>query len=1091
MAGAVAGQAQRNIEMSAADSEEQQQQQQQHHLQSSALITNRLQDTTTTDSGPLHHQLNHEIGYVDGVVPASTQNHGSTAATATSTTNATTTTTNNKYSNNSPTASSTPINASSISQTMPASPTTVLTSVGASGIANNNNNNNINNNNSIHHQQQPLTPTSIRQQATNGNTEPARPTTPTNTTAPLKPYKQDNKNIHRTTPMTTDAKTAINNNNNSTFSNDQQTHLQKPETTAVVPDQQQQSFNQARTASKIGSGAKFSSPISSPTSTNVASVAANATAISSATATPSPATPTNQATPSNAPLSTTAAKSALTNNNSTNISSNSTTTSTTGNNPSSIVSSNPSARQQHHHHNNQQLPPNSPIIPIVMPSYHHHTNTSSGVPSSVSNSSSRHRSQHYPLNNSDNFLGRYRLIKTIGKGNFAKVKLAKHIPTMKEVAIKIIDKLALNPSSLKKLFREVTIMKMLDHPNIVKLYEVIDSQRTLYLVMEYASGGEVFDYLVAHGRMREKEARAKFRQIVSAVQYCHQKQIIHRDLKAENLLLDSEMNIKIADFGFSNEFVPGQTLDTFCGSPPYAAPELFKGLRYEGPEVDIWSLGVILYTLVSGTLPFDGNNLKELRERVLRGKYRIPFYMSTDCENLLKKFLVLNPLKRASLETIMKDKWMNVGYEDDELKPFVEPKQNLEDPVRFQTLFRMGYSIEEIQDSLGNRKYDEVMANYLLLGQSNGTSYEQNDYRSSSSLSLRDRFCRTANNDAQQSIANNSNSSSSSASHQSRVRVQRSASAATRPGAVRVRPLNNTSNAQPVNNNSNNSRAINDGLQTRAGDMYLGRINAGNNPTAAINTASTSENETGQRGVTANSNNNNIIISGHGQVADKVQRSASNASKAGPLKLRPLVSINSPHTPASNNINNQVNSRNGNENLSSRVGDLSIGRGSGASSGGNNNANSTSTNLTSDNEGQQSITNSSNTSTCHQTHDKIQRNSTISKLGAVKIRPLVSNLSSTQQANANSTTSRAVNDSLSTRIGDLSLGRSSGASAAMSMNSTANNDSISLQDSKRPPSPSKKLSSSTSPYAPIVSIDCSNRTSKSPSHIPSSRQNAR
>lgn len=129
-------------------------------------------------------------------------------------------------------------------------------------------------------------------------------------------------------------------------------------------------------------------------------------------------------------------------------------------------------------------------------------------------------------------------------------------------------------------------MKMLDHPNIVKLYQVIETEKTLYLVMEYASGGEVFDYLVSHGRMKEKEARAKFRQIVSAVQYCHQKRIIHRDLKAENLLLDSEMNIKIADFGFSNEFQPGEKLDTFCGSPPYAAPELFQGKKYDGPEVD-------------------------------------------------------------------------------------------------------------------------------------------------------------------------------------------------------------------------------------------------------------------------------------------------------------------------------------------------------------------------------------------------------------------------------------------------------------------------------------------------------------------------
>ncbi|KAK7130998.1 hypothetical protein R3I94_016209 [Phoxinus phoxinus] len=332
-----------------------------------------------------------------------------------------------------------------------------------------------------------------------------------------------------------------------------------------------------------------------------------------------------------------------------------------------------------------------------------------------------------PLSTTDEqpHIGCYRLLKTIGKGNFAKVKLAKHVLTGKEVAVKIIDKTQLNSSSLQKLFREVRIMKVLNHPNIVKLFEVIETEKTLYLVMEYASGGEVFDYLVAHGRMKEKEARAKFRQIVSAVQYCHQKCIVHRDLKAENLLLDADMNIKIADFGFSNEFTLGNKLDTFCGSPPYAAPELFQGKKYDGPEVDVWSLGVILYTLVSGSLPFDGQNLKELRERVLRGKYRIPFYMSTDCENLLKKFLILNPTKRGSLEQIMKDRWMNVGHEDDEMKPYIEPQPDYKDPKRTDIMLRMGYSLEEIQDSLINQKYNDVMATYLLLDYRNSELDEQ------------------------------------------------------------------------------------------------------------------------------------------------------------------------------------------------------------------------------------------------------------------------------------------------------------------------------------------------------------------------------
>ncbi|XP_054651511.1 MAP/microtubule affinity-regulating kinase 3a isoform X14 [Dunckerocampus dactyliophorus] len=361
-----------------------------------------------------------------------------------------------------------------------------------------------------------------------------------------------------------------------------------------------------------------------------------------------------------------------------------------------------------------------------------HSNGRQEVSSRSSRSGVRTRSSEEPQ---QPHVGNYRLLKTIGKGNFAKVKLARHILTGREVAIKIIDKTQLNPNSLQKLFREVRIMKILNHPNIVKLFEVIETERTLYLVMEYASGGEVFDYLVAHGRMKEKEARAKFRQIVSAVQYCHQKHIVHRDLKAENLLLDADMNIKIADFGFSNEFTLGNKLDTFCGSPPYAAPELFQGKKYDGPEVDVWSLGVILYTLVSGSLPFDGQNLKELRERVLRGKYRIPFYMSTDCENLLKRFLVLNPAKRGTLEQIMKDRWINAGFEEDELKPYVEPELDITDQKRIDVMVGMGYNLDEIQDSLAKMKYDEITATYLLLGRK-ASELEPSDSASSSNLSL-------------------------------------------------------------------------------------------------------------------------------------------------------------------------------------------------------------------------------------------------------------------------------------------------------------------------------------------------------------------
>uniref|UniRef100_A0A673LKH3 non-specific serine/threonine protein kinase n=1 Tax=Sinocyclocheilus rhinocerous TaxID=307959 RepID=A0A673LKH3_9TELE len=358
-------------------------------------------------------------------------------------------------------------------------------------------------------------------------------------------------------------------------------------------------------------------------------------------------------------------------------------------------------------------------------------------------SSGRNRNSSSGLDDVHPLIGNYRLLKTIGKGNFAKVKLARHILTGSEVAIKIIDKTQLNPTSLQKV-------RFTFNTKMFKLFEVIETEKTLFLVMEYASGGEVFDYLVAHGRMKEKEARAKFRQvqfsycflstylffvqIVSAVQYCHQKRIVHRDLKAENLLLDADMNIKIADFGFSNEFKVGNKLDTFCGSPPYAAPELFQGKKYDGPEVDVWSLGVILYTLVSGSLPFDGQNLKELRERVLRGKYRIPFYMSTDCENLLKRFLVLNPTKRGTLEQIMKERWINAGFEDDELKPFLEPEADISDQKRIDVIVGMGFSREKIQESLSKMNYDEITAIYLLLGRK--TNEEVSESSSNTNLSV-------------------------------------------------------------------------------------------------------------------------------------------------------------------------------------------------------------------------------------------------------------------------------------------------------------------------------------------------------------------
>uniref|UniRef100_A0A8C6XRD4 non-specific serine/threonine protein kinase n=1 Tax=Naja naja TaxID=35670 RepID=A0A8C6XRD4_NAJNA len=291
------------------------------------------------------------------------------------------------------------------------------------------------------------------------------------------------------------------------------------------------------------------------------------------------------------------------------------------------------------------------------------------------------------------------------------------------VAIKIIDKTQLDEENLKKIFREVQIMKMLCHPHIIRLYQVMETERMIYLVTEYASGGEIFDHLVAHGRMAEKEARKKFKQIVAAVHFCHCHHIVHRDLKAENLLLDANLNIKIADFGFSNIFTPGQLLKTWCGSPPYAAPELFEGKEYDGPKVDIWSLGVVLYVLVCGALPFDGSTLQNLRARVLSGKFRIPFFMSTECEHLIRHMLVLEPSKRLSMEQICKHKWMKLGEADPDFSTLIAECQQLKaerqlEPLNEEVLLamaEMGLDKERTLQSLRTEAYDHYSAIYSLL----------------------------------------------------------------------------------------------------------------------------------------------------------------------------------------------------------------------------------------------------------------------------------------------------------------------------------------------------------------------------------------
>uniref|UniRef100_A0A3Q3LTP6 Serine/threonine-protein kinase BRSK2-like n=1 Tax=Mastacembelus armatus TaxID=205130 RepID=A0A3Q3LTP6_9TELE len=261
------------------------------------------------------------------------------------------------------------------------------------------------------------------------------------------------------------------------------------------------------------------------------------------------------------------------------------------------------------------------------------------------------------LSQSAQYVGPYRLEKTLGKGQTGLVKLGIHCITGQKVAIKIVNREKLSESVLMKVEREIAILKLIEHPHVLKLYDVYENNKYLYLVLEHVSGGELFDYLVKKGRLTPKEARKFFRQIISALDFCHSHSICHRDLKPENLLLDEKNNIRIADFGMASLQVGDSLLETSCGSPHYACPEVIRGEKYDGRRADVWSCGVILFALLVGALPFDHDNLRQLLEKVKSGVFHMPHFIPPDCQSLLKGMIEVNPEKRLTLEAIQKHTW--------------------------------------------------------------------------------------------------------------------------------------------------------------------------------------------------------------------------------------------------------------------------------------------------------------------------------------------------------------------------------------------------------------------------------------------------
>ena len=336
-------------------------------------------------------------------------------------------------------------------------------------------------------------------------------------------------------------------------------------------------------------------------------------------------------------------------------------------------------------------------------------------------------------------LGQYTVVKTLGEGSFGKVKLATHQVSGQQVALKIINRKRLVTRDMAgRIEREIQYLQLLRHPHIIKLYTVITTPVEIIMVLEYA-GGELFDYIVSHGRLQEHRARTFFQQIVCAVEYCHRHKIVHRDLKPENLLLDDHFHVKIADFGLSNIMTDGNFLKTSCGSPNYAAPEVISGKLYAGPEVDVWSCGVILYVLLVGRLPFDDEYIPTLFKKIAAGNYTIPSYLSPGAVSLIKKMLMVNPVHRITIPELRQDPWFThdlPAYLEPPTQEFfesgadpnkaIDPKdlapaapapvvQKLHETVVSKLGKTMGYAKHDVQEALARDEPSAIKDAYLIV----------------------------------------------------------------------------------------------------------------------------------------------------------------------------------------------------------------------------------------------------------------------------------------------------------------------------------------------------------------------------------------
>ncbi|XP_022144940.1 CBL-interacting serine/threonine-protein kinase 24 isoform X1 [Momordica charantia] len=261
-------------------------------------------------------------------------------------------------------------------------------------------------------------------------------------------------------------------------------------------------------------------------------------------------------------------------------------------------------------------------------------------------------------------VGKYEVGRTVGEGTFAKVKFARNTETGESVAMKVLAKSSiLKHKMVEQIKREISIMKIVRHPHIVRLLEVLASQTKIYIILEFVTGGELYDTIVLQKKLPEMESRRYFQQLVDAVAHCHSKGVYHRDLKPENLLLDADGNLKVSDFGLSALSQQGiELLHTTCGTPNYVAPEVLGGQGYDGAAADIWSCGVILFVLMAGYLPFSETDLPTLYKKINAAEYSCPYWFSSGAKSLIQKILDPNPTNRIRIEEIRKDPWFRRNY---------------------------------------------------------------------------------------------------------------------------------------------------------------------------------------------------------------------------------------------------------------------------------------------------------------------------------------------------------------------------------------------------------------------------------------------